>query len=587
MQFVYQKLRGRWDLIALGLMLEFLHFSIWIDFGSQLSRSFMLIHLGLFLIWQPVWRSDERLSWQNSLIFFVLTLTFVIFLNWWLMFGWLILLSGFAGGRVAINRQERNIYLLVLLFLTLELLIECTTMLFQIPVLPSFKDLFSIVLPLLPLVIASLPKSGNDYRFQSVDILHALSTSTLIGILIFGSLLNMYLGGTGYVITLMQRLEMYQSGTEYVIALIQTLIVIALFLFVISWLLSPRTGFSGLSQLWSRSLLNLGTPFEKWLSNLDNLSQQQKTPIEFLEASLEDLLALPWVVGVKWQTDGTSGVLGDTSKHETVFNKDNFIVGIYSNNWMGGALYLHCNLLIQLIDNFYIAKVRERQLTQQAHLKAIYETGARVTHDIKNLLQSLHAITSIIHYESSETESKSISHRLLERQLPHLTQRLQLALDKLQTPNKQSMEEARLADWWDELIHRDEMINMEFHAEISEDALVPVELLDSVVENMIENLREKNRVDGNLQVKVSLLCNTDEFRLSIADNGKKIPNDLVKDLLREPVKSNSGLGVGLYQVARLAEISGFEFKLQKNIDGNVCFVLSKQFSSELAARSGL
>ena len=254
---------------------------------------------------------------------------------------------------------------------------------------------------------------------------------------------------------------------------------------------------------------------------------------------------------------------------------------------MGGALYLHCNLLIQLIDNFYIAKVRERQLTQQAHLKAIYETGARVTHDIKNLLQSLHAITSIIHYESSETESKSISHRLLERQLPHLTQRLQLALDKLQTPNKQSMEEARLADWWDELIHRDEMINMEFHAEISEDALVPVELLDSVVENMIENLREKNRVDGNLQVKVSLLCNTDEFRLSIADNGKKIPNDLVKDLLREPVKSNSGLGVGLYQVARLAEISGFEFKLQKNIDGNVCFVLSKQFSSELAARSGL
>ena len=38
--------------------------------------------------------------------------------------------------------------------------------------------------------------------------------------------------------------------------------------------------------------------------------------------------------------------------------------------------------------HFYIAKIREKTLTQQTHLKAIYETGARITHDIKNLLQS-------------------------------------------------------------------------------------------------------------------------------------------------------------------------------------------------------
>lgn len=569
MRFLLLRLKKRWDLIALALMLECLHFSIWLDFGDLLSRSFMLIHLGLFLIWQPVWRGDEKISWQNSLIFLVLMLTFVTFLNWWLMFGWLILLSGFAGGRVVISRQERDTYLLVLLFLTLELLIACTTMLFRIPILPDIKNLFSIVLPLLPLIVATLPKSEDDHRFQSVDILHALSTSMLIGVLIFGSLLNMYLG-----------------GTDYLIALVQTLIVIGLFLFAISWLLSPRTGFSGLSQLWSRSLLNIGTPFETWLSDLSSLSQRQQTPIEFLEAALEDLLALPWVVGVKWQTDGTAGELGDTSKHDTEFKTDHFTIKIYSNNWMGGALYLHCNLLIQLIDNFYIAKLRERQLTQQAHLKAIYETGARVTHDIKNLLQSLHAITSIIQYEQSGSGPKSISHTLLERQMPHLTQRLQLALDKLQTPEKQSMAEIHISDWWDDFTNRNEMKNVEVQADIAEDILVPAELLDSFIENMFENLRQKNRIEGNLRIKVSLFCNTDEFKLSISDDGKKIPDHIVKNLLKEPVESDNGLGIGLYQVARLAEYSGYEFRLQDNTDGNVCFELGKLINREVAAQTG-
>lgn len=544
-------------MIALALMLEFLHFSMWVNFGSLLSRSFLLIHLGLFLIWQPVWRSDERMPWQNTLTFFVLALGFFVFLNWWFMFGWLLLLSGFAGGRVIINQRERNTYIIVLIFLTLELIIQCTTMLFKIPV-PDIKNVFRIVLPLLPLVVAVLPKSDDSYSIQSVDILHALSTSTMISVLIFGTLLNMYLG-----------------GITYLSALIRTLTVFALFLFVISWLLTPKAGFSGLSQLWTKSLLNIGTPFEKWLSNLSQLYQQQQTPDEFLKAALDELLALPWVVGVEWHTAESTGTLGDTSKHETGFNTDRFTLSIYSRSWMGGVLYLHCNLLIQLIDNFYLGKLREKQLTHQAHLKAIYETGARVTHDIKNLLQSLHAITSIIQYEHSGSEVKPVSHRLLERQMPHLTQRLQLAVDKLQAPGKQLMEETHVSDWWNDLTSRTAIKNIEFDADITENILIPAELLDSVIENMVENLREKSRTDSNLQVRIALRSHPDEFQLAISDNGKKIPDHLVQTLLREPVKSDSGLGVGLYQVARLAEISGYEFKLQENSDGNVRFVLNK------------
>jgi hypothetical protein len=46
-------------------------------------------------------------------------------------------------------------------------------------------------------------------------------------------------------------------------------------------------------------------------------------------------------------------------------------------------------------------------------------------------------------------------------------------------------------------------------------------------------------------------------------------------LLRAPVASRAGLGIGLYQSARLAEASGYRLELASNRDGEVCFVLSQ------------
>ncbi|MBP9804335.1 MAG: hypothetical protein KBE22_05450 [Candidatus Accumulibacter sp.] len=44
--------------------------------------------------------------------------------------------------------------------------------------------------------------------------------------------------------------------------------------------------------------------------------------------------------------------------------------------------------------------------------------------------------------------------------------------------------------------------------------------------------------------------------------------------LRGPVPSDSGLGIGLYQVARHAEACGYSLVLAHNTDGKVSFVLS-------------
>ncbi|MEJ2760844.1 MAG: hypothetical protein P8126_04730, partial [Gammaproteobacteria bacterium] len=61
MKALMRALRQRQELILLVLMLESIHFALWINFGSPQSRSLMIIHFGLFLIWQPVWRGDKKL----------------------------------------------------------------------------------------------------------------------------------------------------------------------------------------------------------------------------------------------------------------------------------------------------------------------------------------------------------------------------------------------------------------------------------------------------------------------------------------------------------------------------------------------
>lgn len=544
--------------IILALMLEMVHLSIWLDFGSPLSRSLMLVHLGLFLIWQPVWRGDEKLAWHNGLLFILLTVAFVIWMNWLLLFCWLVLLTGFCGGRAAIHQRERYINIIVLVFLTSELLITCTVPLFDIEISRNVSHAFSLILPFLPLMIVLIPVQGNERSLHGVDLIHAITTALLISLLVIGSLLNMY-----------------QSGTEYLISLIETLIAIGALLFVISWLLTPRAGFSGLSQLWTRSILNIGTPLEQWLERIAGLFEQQNSPEEFLSAVVKELIALPWVSGAVCEASCFDDHFGKKTKHNTEIRTKNLVICIYSHTPVGGALFLHCKLLVQIIDNFYEAKLREKKLTQHAHLQAIYETGARVTHDIKNLLQSLHAITSIT-TDRSQNIDGATSRLFLEKQLPHITQRLQLALDKLQDPETPSQNKVYIKDWWQDLQSRNDPDGFVFQSDISGNPLIPVELFDSVIENLLENIRTKRQMETDIAVSISLYCTQGNIVLTVCDSGKKILPDLEQSLFRDPIKSNTGLGIGLFQIAKQASSNNYNLSLARNRDGQVCFELKNQ-----------
>ena len=109
----------------LSLMLASLHLALWWDFGGALSRSLILAHLGLFLMWQPLWQREQRLNWQGSIGFIIVTLAFIVWMDWGLMTFWLLILTAIVGGRVTARRGSRYAYLMTLVFLVSEILIAC------------------------------------------------------------------------------------------------------------------------------------------------------------------------------------------------------------------------------------------------------------------------------------------------------------------------------------------------------------------------------------------------------------------------------------------------------------------------------
>ncbi|CAN5837557.1 hypothetical protein BH20PSE1_BH20PSE1_07850 [soil metagenome] len=243
-------------------------------------------------------------------------------------------------------------------------------------------------------------------------------------------------------------------------------------------------GFIGLAQLWERSLMNIGTPFEQWLAKL---ADQQQSPDQFFEVSINKLIRLPWFEGAAWITKTASAEIGRVSEHSTTFRAGDVSVMSYAGRPMGPGLLLHCKLLVEVLIQFHLAKLRELELANRTHLQAIYETGARVAQDIKNLLQSLHTLTSALKLDDNDdavpTQPRTIL--ILKRQLPLIIQRLQRALDKLQAPEKADLTHVDVADWWYEATTRHGHNGVQFRATISTHAAIPADLYDSVIDNLL------------------------------------------------------------------------------------------------------
>lgn len=548
--------------IWLGTMLIALHAGLAWDFQSMWSRAFLLAHMGLFLIWQPMWRGEDNLGSRHVVLIVLIAVLMVGFTNWWLVAIWLAVLFGLIGGNVPGIRERRHrvASLLAAVYLLAMLLVWVVPKLFSVqeatgPAVGILVRYGLLVLPVL-IILTRVERLVSDAP-HAVDLFYSVVLFLLVAALVLGSFMIKEL-----------------ARTDYPMALAQTLLWIAGVLIGLSWLWNPHGGFSGIGQVLSRYLLSVGLPFERWMQGVANRAEQESQPERFLVNSLHDMLELPWLAGVRWQTKVDSGEFGEPSKFDAELSYGEITLTFYTRWSLSPALLLHLKLLTRLLAHFYDAKRREQQQRQNAYTQAIYETGARLTHDVKNLLQSLTSLCAAA--QASEPEQAQQLQALINRQLPQITQRLHTTLDKLRAPGKR--ESATLlgaAQWWDALKSRHARSGVVFTAgALDADARLPADLFDSVADNLIQNALNKGHGENNLRIEVTFACN-DAPQLGVTDAGAPVPASVARELFDNPVPSRTGLGIGLYQAAKQAAQHGYRLVLAANEPGCVRFELAR------------
>ncbi|MGR8946404.1 MAG: sensor histidine kinase [Gammaproteobacteria bacterium] len=536
-------------LLALGL-------AILSDFGSALSASLLSVHFGLFFLWQPIWQRDQSLDVASAAFIIIFVGIFLTALNWWLMFFWLLLLIGILAGRSFYTKQARIAYMIALTFLISILLIECMPHIFRIEKLNrAVVNTFELAWILLPLALAFFPTAGLSSRETfPVDFFRGVLIALVTALLSVSAVLMST-----------------QISIDYPVALIGSLLAVSFFLLIISWMFSPSSG-GGLGALWEKSVLNIGTPFEAWLISLAEFSDAKAEPTAFLDAAIAELTNMSWIAGAEWRVGERAGRDGDAADFKTELQVADLSVTLHTDRPVGPSLLIHCRLLIQLLAQFYTAKVREIEHADQAHMLAVHETGARVTHDIKNLLQSLKTTASAIGGNANpERDADRLS--LLKRQLPIITQRLQLALDKLQQPQESTKQTMAAEDWWQQFCHEHAADNITFRSDIRSSVEIPNECFDSVLANLLDNARHKSAMEPQISVRIDFKTDKDGVCLEVTDDGSPLTEDLAEQLFRRPVSSDNGLGIGLYQAYKQAQLVGYDLGLSVNTRGEVKFSL--------------
>ncbi len=544
----------RFEFVNLGLMLLLLHLAISQQQGSNSPVvAFLIAHFGFFLLWQPALNAEKTVRFKPLLSILLINFILYYLLGDWFIAIWIILLIGLTSGSALVNAVQRSLYALAAVILFLQLSLTLTPRLFHLPVLDAQLEQF-IFYGLIGACAMIIFWPSRKKRLVKIDYLHSLLIS-------FGSF-NFYI--TSVLIS-------FTSDINYLKSFLVTALSIGIFFILISIIWLPRHGITGLGQIWEQHILNIGNPFETWVKNTSLLDQNQKiTPDLFLQNSIDHLIMLSWISGIQWSDNDSETLYGEKTKYHTTFPGSDITMTLYSHIPMGSALKIHANLLLHLLIYFYTSKVREIALKNQAHMKAVYETGSKLTHDIKNILQSLQALTSVV----QTSDNPLSSHQLMEKQLPLLTQRLQNTLDKLQTKTDTGRSFLPVNIWWEELQSRYHGRDILFIGDTDLDTSIDVDVFDSILENLLENARNKRRSNPDTQITASISFVNTQVVIRVCDTGEPVPHSKTDALFKQILPSDDGYGIGLYQSFQLAARNGFKLCLLHNTPGNVCFQIS-------------
>ena len=548
----------RWLLLGL---LGLLHLLLLEGIGSGVGRTLLVGHIGLFILWQPFVRAEQRMSPQQLAVIAAIVAAATLWAGIWTMIFWTMALAGIVGGKVFFYaaRGAKTFYLFVLTYLISALLVLLVPQVLPDQFDPprEFLIIAQYLLPLLFLVMAVLPMEHEaEEEVEVVDFVYSAFVFLLLAVLVLGSIAAMLLLKRGYIESL-----------------VATIITFGAFLLLMAWAWNPRLGFAGIGMFFSRYMLSLGLPFERWLHELADNMQREERPEQFLAESLEGMVRLPWVNGCEWQATDSAGKSGRQEGRHSQFRHGQLTLDIYTQQPLSPALNWHFNLLAQLLGEFHEAKLRALELQELSYVKAIHQTGARLTHDVKNLLQSLNALCLAA---ADEADAPTPEYQaLLRRQLPVIAQRLQQTMDKLRRPEQEGAQFTPAGQWWAGLQARYAAAGVRFApAQIDGERKIPATLFNSAAENLIQNALIKKQGTPALRIDVEFEAG-ERVRLRVSDDGRAISEEAARDLFRAPVASQTGLGIGLYQTARHAGFYGYALKVSANETGRVCLELEE------------
>lgn len=538
-------------------MLLALHGALVSEPASAFSRTWLLVHFGFFLLWQPFFSTRRRVEPLAALLLLVIVAVTLYFLAAWMIVTWLLLLLGILGGRVFMTEAgaRERFYLVAFAYLVAILLLWAVPRLLLEQVVPEPVALFArafLPLVLLPLVVLPLT-ADREEAGQIFDFFYAVMVFQLGVVLVLGAISLMRFTGEHYFAA---------------VALTASAFGIALFALAVLW--NPLRGFGGLRAYFSRYLLSVGMPFELWMRRVAELADTESDSRRFLELCVAEIARLPWILGCSWRAADGSGRVGRPGGHASRFTQQGLEIEFYTRHQLSPALLLHLRLLAQVVGQFYEGKRREAALRRNAYLQAVHETGARLTHDVKNLLQSLYALTSMAPREPGDGYLT-----LLQRQLPELTKRLQATLEKLRAPETETAElSVPAAEWWAGVARRLSESGVRCEVTLEGDRTLPAPLFDSFLENGLENARAKAARDPGIAIGVRFAATPEKLELCVHDSGSAIPAEVAGRLFREPIERGGGMGIGLYNLGRQARAARFRADVAENREGDVCLRLS-------------
>ena len=425
--------------------------------------------------------------------------------------------------------------------------------------LPEISSYISAVQPPLPLILALLAAAllaeGLSVRLRPAQ---ALLDPLLI--ILFAALTLCYL----------LAVALLAVTVAYPQAILFAAFGGCLMLAVLAVLSAPFTG--GGTLTFFQHLFSLHVPVEKWVAEISAAAAEEENTAQFAATVMQRFLSLPGVVGVVWRLEGADErQIGRNARQHIDLRCAPLFIRLAMRRRALPWDWFNYYLLARICGEYCRAKQREEQHRADNLNRAVHQTGARLTHDIKNIL---HALTALAQAEDDA---------LMRRQLPALCERLESTLAKLTTPSAAADERTMAAAAWWQAAQARHLHQAVAFAEAEAQGDLPPALFDLALDNFLANALSKRQTDDAVRITARLVTIAGKAALQVEDSGAAVAASTARALFARPVDSDTGFGVALYQVQLEAHKHGHAAALVHNAAGAVRFQLAAIAPSAPAA----